>query len=264
MLYCNCFMFSISGPGWVIQNLEAVIFDKDGTIADIHPYWGEIIRRRAQAVIAHYQLSDSLFTPLCASMGLSLPDNRLLPEGPVGLASRDEVMQALRNCLAALGVTTSADTMAALFTQVHEAFLPEMDRYLQLIPGTTEFFAGLRRAGAKMAVVTSDTEVHTRQVLAKLGVGGYFGVIVGRDTTPEPKVSGVPARRALNELGGRADRTVCVGDAPMDFVMAKQSGCLAGIGVATGQVQADELNKYTPYVARSMNDLKAKILAEVN
>jgi phosphoglycolate phosphatase-like HAD superfamily hydrolase len=255
-------MFSISGPGWVVEGIEVVIFDKDGTIADIHPYWGEIIRRRARAVMAHYQLADSLFPQLCRAMGLSLAENRLLPEGPVGLASREEVMQALRGCLNDLGVQSSAEVMAALFTQVHEAFSSGMDRYLQLIPGTQEFFAGLQRAGARLAVVTSDTAVNTRQALDKLGVGGYFSVIVGRDTTPEPKVSGVPARRALEELGGRCERTVCVGDALMDFVMAKQSGCRAGIGVATGQTQASELRKHTPYVALSMNDLTAKTIAE--
>lgn len=248
-------LFSISGPGWSIQNLEAVIFDKDGTIVDVHLYWGEIVRRRAKAVIAHYHLADALFPQLCGSMGLSVTDNRLLPQGPVGLASRDEVMQALRACLDGLGVATSVETMTSLFIEVHEAFLPNMDRYLQLIPGTKEFFVSLQQVGTKMAIVTSDTVVNTRHTLEKLEIGDFFEVVMGRDTTPEPKVSGVPALKALKELGCRADATVCVGDAPMDVLMARQSGCRGAIGVATGQTPAEELFKCTPYVARSMGEL---------
>jgi phosphoglycolate phosphatase len=257
MLYFSRSMFSISGPGWLIQNLEAVIFDKDGTIADIHLYWGEIVRRRAAAVITHYEMPDTTLPQLCAAMGLSLPEQRLLPQGPVGLASREEVAKAVCACLSGLGVTASAETMAALFIQVHEAFLPDIDRYLQLIPGVAEFCASLQQTGAKMAVVTSDTVVNTRQTLNKLGIPAYFEVIVGRDTTPEPKLSGLPARKALKEMGCRGQATVCVGDAPMDLLMAQRSGCRAGIGIATGQIQPDELRKYTPYVAPSMSNLSA-------
>lgn len=36
-------MFAISDPGWVIQNLEAVIFDKDVAISDIQRYWRDVI-----------------------------------------------------------------------------------------------------------------------------------------------------------------------------------------------------------------------------
>ena len=254
-------MFTISGPGWSIENLEAVIFDKDGTIVDVHPYWAEIIRRRANAVIAHYHLAESVFPQLCTAMGLSLTENRLLPEGPVGLASREEVIEALHRCLTGLGVNPTTEILTALFAKVHEAFLPDIDGYLRLIPGTEQFFTALRQAGARMAVVTSDTAVNTRHAMNKLGINACFDVIVGRDTTPEPKISGVPARWALEALGRSPDRTVCIGDAPMDFRMAASSGCRAGVGVATGQTPADQLRKHTPYVAASMADLQAEAQA---
>jgi phosphoglycolate phosphatase len=250
-------MFSVYGPAWEIRGLEAVIFDKDGTIVDLHPYWGEIIRRRANAVVAHYKLPPEWFAHLCASMGLSLETNRLLPQGPVGLASRDEVVEAVRSCLSRSGIPVSTETITSLFVQVHEAFLPDLERYLELIPGTADFFASLQRAGAQMAIVTSDTVVNTRQILKHLGIGAYFEVIIGRDTTPEPKTSGVPALKAIKALGCRSEATVCVGDAPMDLLMANASGCQAGIGVATGQVPADELRRYTPYVTLSLQELKS-------
>ncbi|MEI6564640.1 MAG: HAD family hydrolase [bacterium] len=248
-------MFSIAGSGWIIPNLESVIFDKDGTIVDVHLYWGEIIRRRSLAAIAHYRLPPDSFPRLCGSMGLSLADNRLLPQGPVGLTSRDEVIQALCHCLDGLGVVNSGEAVGDLFTQVHEAFLPDIDRYLQLIPGVFECISAMRQAGAKLAVVTSDTAVNTCETLKKLGLSSCFDVIMGRDMTPEPKISGVPARKALKMMGQSAERTVCLGDAPMDFLMAEKSGCRAGIGVATGQTPIAELSRHTAYTVLSMQDL---------
>ena len=252
-------MFSISGTSWVIQDLEAVIFDKDGTIADIHLYWGEIVRRRARAVIAHWQLAESLFPQICGAMGLSLAENRLLPQGPVGLASRDEIIQILCGHLVGCGVSPSTKTMAGLFNQVHEAFLPHIEDYLRIIPGVVTFVASLRQAGARLAVVTSDTAINARHSLEKFGISACFDVIVGRDTIPEPKTSGVPALKALKEMGRSSDKTVCVGDAPMDFLMAKASSCRAGIAVATGQTPISRLLQLTPYTADSMGELVANI-----
>lgn len=245
----------------MIQNIEAVIFDKDGTIADLHLYWGEIVRRRAAAVTAHYGLANGCYAEVCRAMGLALEEGRLLAEGPVGLTSREEVAQAVCSCLDRLCVKSSLETIAQLFAQVHEAFLPDIDRYLRAIPDTAEFCAALRRAGAKMAVVTSDSTVNTRHTLSRLGFESYFDVLVGRDTLPEPKISGAPARKALAALGVDSKRAICIGDAPMDCVMAKQSGCLAAVGVATGQTPASELAKHTPYVVLSMRELTGEIRA---
>ena len=254
-------MFSISGPGWRISELEAVLFDKDGTLVDLHFYWGEIIRRRANAVIAHHKLEAAVFPRLCAAMGLSVDQQRLLPEGPVGLVSREEVIQALHGALKDLGVATSPEIMAELFVRVHQDFQPDVERFVQLIPGAAAFVAALRKAGAKLAVVTSDTAANTRQTLRRFRLGECFDSIVGHETTPEPKISGVPARHALEELGGSGEKTVCIGDGPMDFLMAEKSGCRAAIGVATGQIPGAELARYTKYVTPSLADLTVERLS---
>jgi len=252
-------MFSIVGPGWDISNLEAVIFDKDGTLVDIHLYWGEIVKRRSAAAIGHYHLDHTLLPGLCLAMGFSLTDNRVLPQGPVGLASREEVVQCLRDCLAGLGVATSTESVAAIFAHVHDAFLPDIDRYLNPISGTAIFLSSLQQIGAKMAIVTSDTQINTRKTLERFEINNYFAAIVGRDTIPEPKISGMPAKKAMELLGGYCETTVCIGDAPMDILMARASGCCGAIGIATGQTPIDELRKYTPYVAASMRDLSIRL-----
>jgi phosphoglycolate phosphatase len=247
---------SIKTDDWSIDRVEAVIFDKDGTLINHHLYWGEIIRRRADMVIKQYKLDETMFTLICSAMGLSLNDDRLLPDGPVGLVSRDGVIRALCSCLSKEGVETDEQIIDQLFIHVHDAFLPDIDKYIQLIPSAVEFIYALHHAGVKKAVVTSDTVQNTKATLMKLDIDKYFDVIIGKDSTSEVKISGIPALKALEILHVQPAMAVCIGDAPMDLIMGKSSGCKAGIGVTTGQVIAEILNQYTPYVIKSMMELK--------
>jgi phosphoglycolate phosphatase len=246
----------IKTDDWVIDRVEAVIFDKDGTLINHHLYWGEIIRRRANMVINQYNLDETMFTNICSAMGLSLNDNRLLPDGPVGLVSREGVIKALCSCLSKESVEADEQSIDQLFIHVHDAFLTDIDKYIQLIPNVVGFIDELHNAGVKKAVVTSDTVQNTKETLIRLDIDKYFDVIIGKDSTSEIKISGVPALKALEFLYVQPGKAVCIGDAPMDLIMGKSSGCKAGIGVATGQVIAEILRQYTPYVIKSMLELE--------
>lgn len=247
----------LAGPQWTLGGVGAVLFDKDGTIVDLHRYWGEIIRRRARAVIAHHGWDESLFPEVCRGMGLS-PEGRLLAAGPTGLASREEIVHVLCTRLAAQGRSCSESVVAGIFVAVHEQFLPEIGGYLELLPGAAAFAGALKMVGVKTAIVTSDTVSSTRASLEHLGVARYFDLVVGRDSTVEPKVSGVPALRAMEELGVEGSETVCLGDAPMDVVMGRAAGCRATIAVATGQVPLPVLREHTPFVAPSLEQLSVR------
>ena len=49
--------------------------------------------------------------------------------------------------------------------------------------------------------------------------------------------------------------TVMIGDAPMDYISAKNAGIENTILVSTGQVTLQELNKTTPYCIDSLDDV---------
>jgi len=245
---------TLAGPGWAIAGVGAVLFDKDGTIVDLHRYWGEIIRRRARAIVAHHGWSESLIPEICLGMGLS-PAGLLLPEGPTGLASREEIIHALCARLATRGLVCSERVLAGVFVAVHERFLPEIGGFLELLPGVAAFAGALKGAGVRTAIVTSDTVASTGASLELLGVGQLFDLVVGRDSTIEPKISGVPARRAMEGLGVGGGETICLGDAPMDVVMGREAGCRATVAVATGQIPFEALRKQTPYVALSLQEI---------
>lgn len=248
-------MITITAANWQIDNITGVLFDKDGTLIDSHLYWGRIIQRRAQAIIQYYGLSNDLFPSLTLVMGFDLSSGRLRPEGPIALVSREEVIKVVQLYLEGLEVSSKEEQIEKLFLQEHEAFMKEIHNYICLLPGVLPFLEELSGHNVKLAVVTTDSIKNTQESLEYSQIAKYFHCVVGKESVKEIKATGIPAQEAMRLLNVLAETTVCIGDAPMDLLMAQNSGCKAGIGVCTGQLQKGSLEPYSHYVVDGFNQL---------
>ena len=83
-----------------------------------------------------------------------------------------------------------------------------------------------------------------------------FDVIIARESCKETKESGVPTKIALKHLKSNPETTIMIGDAPMDYISAKNAGINKTILVATGQISSDELNKTSQFVLKSLKDVE--------
>ena len=99
------------------------------------------------------------------------------------------------------------------------------------LPGADALLNVLAPTGVPMGIVTSKLEEGAHSLLAHLGWSGHFGVVVGRDTTPEMKPSPVPVRYALDALDADPARTVSVGDTEEDMRAASAAGVATVIGL---------------------------------
>lgn len=245
-------MVTLRGPDWRVDNVQAVLFDKDGTLIDLHRYWGGITQRRALALAIHLGWPHERTSALERVMGFDRVSQRLLPQGPVGLLPRDEVIRSALHYVAAQGASLSYDEASVVFAAVHSALPIESADLVSVIPAALPLLTALREAGVLMAVVTSDSFDATVATLAQWDLARYFDVVLGRDSCNAPKHTGVPARIALERLGVAPANAICVGDAPMDAQMAQASACAACIGVATGQLDTAALRSYSSYVVDSL------------
>jgi len=89
-------------------------------------------------------------------------------------------------------------------------------------PGVPESLAALTGAGHRLAVCTNKPEAPARHILDLLGLGHFFGEVVGGDTLPEKKPDPAPVRRALAALG--AGPALYVGDSEVDAGAARATG----------------------------------------
>ena len=111
---------------WIIDKVEAVFFDKDGTIIDSHFYWGRIIELRSKAIISKFKLHSSIHKNLCLTMGYSIDQKKLLKQGPIALVSRNEVIQIVLRFLSENNCEITFDEISDIFLEVHENFKKEI------------------------------------------------------------------------------------------------------------------------------------------
>ena len=54
-------MVNLVSNSFILNSIEGVIFDKDGTITDSNIYWAKIIKMRAQKILEYYSLDQNQF-----------------------------------------------------------------------------------------------------------------------------------------------------------------------------------------------------------
>lgn len=251
-------MVDIASCDWQIDNVETVLFDKDGTFIDVHKYWGGIIKKRIGAICKFYNIKNEFYNELCLSLGYDINTKKLIPQGPIALLAREEVIDCLIQALNKIKIQAQAKDIENIFKQVHLEFLSEILDYVELIEDAKNLFDILKEKKVQMAVVTSDMRQNTIEILKYLNLDKYFDLIIGKDDCTKAKKTGEPALIALDKLKANPKTTIAIGDAPMDFQMALNGGLSASILVASGQVELNELKKYSKYSVKTLKDLQIK------
>lgn len=93
-------------------------------------------------------------------------------------------------------------------------------------PGVEASLRLLAGRGHRMAVVTNKPQRVSRLILDRLGLSGYFPVLVGGDTLPEKKPHPAPLRHALELIGAEPAAPVpaMIGDSHVDVQAGRAAG----------------------------------------
>lgn len=249
-------MITLKTNEWELNDIDTVFFDKDGTFVDSHVYWGEIIKRRIKRTIERYALPETDISALCQAMGYDPVTKKLKETGPVGIASREEVIsrfiQEIQN---RYDLSVPFEEMDDSFKEVHSDFKKDADAFIVPIAGCSDFFERLKQNNVRMAVITSDAKEMTLHTLKLLDLEKYFDLVITKEDTTEPKHTGQPALLALKKMNASAANTIAIGDAPMDAQMAKNACLKAAVLLATGQIGYDDLKKYSEFVIDNLKKI---------
>lgn len=237
-----------------IGPISAVLFDKDGTLMDSHSYWGTIIERRARLIADFYKLSADARPDICESMGFCIKSMTLLEKGPVALESRSEVVASVVKFLRGGGTKATAEEINELFETAASQLDNESLPNIRPISTSISLMKSLLNIGLKVAIVTSDTESNTRRFIEQIGFLDSRILVVARDNYPHAKKTGLPAAFAAKTLGVNISECLVIGDAPMDYQMAVNSGALHLL-VSSGQLSYESLIESSRYVVEDLNDI---------
>ena len=248
-------MISLKTKDWEINNIETIIFDKDGTFIDLHYFWGKMTELRAKEIVRRYNTPAGTFEKLCAYLGYNLETGKMYPDGITALYSRSKIIEIFREKLLDEKLNLTTLELEEIFDTVSENFYKNITEFTMPIPSAIEFIKKVHTKGVKLGIVTSDSIISTNLTLERFGWKDLFSSVVGRESSNETKESGEPTKLALKELGANPETTVMIGDAPMDLISATNAGIERTILVATGQINKAELLKHSVYVVNSLKEV---------
>ena len=210
------------------DGFHLVAFDLDGTLVD-----------------SLRDLAESANT-LLAELGAAP-----LEEEAIGRMVGDGAATLVRRVLAAAGRPNAADALAR-FLAIYDARLL---KYTKPYPGVATLLAALE-GRVKVAVLTNKPLDATRRILDGLELARYFPAdrVVGGDGPLPRKPDPAGLQWLAAAEGAPIERTLLVGDSPMDWHTTQSAGarmCVAryGFGVAgfkAGDLGTDEWGIDTP------------------
>ena len=108
-----------------------------------------------------------------------------------------------------------------------------IDANTRLYPNLMPLLDAAKTANIKMAVVTNKRESLSTKLLFRLGLHGFFDVLIGGDTLPTRKPAPDTIEEALRRLNVEAEAAIMVGDSEADTGAARAAQ-VASICVSFG------------------------------
>ena len=238
-----------------VLEVDLVIFDKDGTLIDLHTYWVAMIRMRAEAVGKALDLPYKYTMGLMESMGIDVEKMKIKPEGPVGLKKREVVQQAGVAYLVEHGFEDHTDLFTQAFTLVDEQSIEYLDVLVQSLKGAESLLRALKDANCKIAIATTDRTNRSILTMDKLNLSNLIDATFGVDKISKPKPAPEIIEKICKETNVSVKRSIMVGDTISDVKTGLNAGCLASIGVASGVTTVEQLGTVTSYVVEDLSEI---------
>jgi len=239
----------------LLPDVRLAIFDKDGTIIDVHTYWANMVKFRSRFIADRLSLALEMEKGLMDSMGVLVDQMRIKPDGPVGIKKREIVLHAGVTYLMSCGFPDHTALFQEAFREVDQSSLSKFDEIIRPIPGVHALFAGLRAADCKIALATTDISDRAKKAMNHLGMMDLVDAIVGADAVEKPKPDPEIVFTICDRLGLKPRQSIVVGDAESDIRAGLNAGCLAAVGVETGLTSQERLLALTPLVISDVSKI---------
>ncbi len=84
---------------------EALFFDKDGTLVDLHHQYATLMDKRVEKILACYPEGGEEFCKgLCRAVGYDADSRKIAPLGPLAVATREQTLHVVSDFLFQQGI----------------------------------------------------------------------------------------------------------------------------------------------------------------
>jgi phosphoglycolate phosphatase len=214
----------VNGP---VRKVDALIFDKDGTLFDFHATWSAWA---AELIATLAGGCADRAAALAAAMDFDPDAGRFRPTSPIIAGTNREAAERV-------GRVIRERSIAEL-----EAELAGASARAPLTPPVplAPLLAGLRARGLVLGVVTNDSAFAADAHLRNAGITAYFDFVAGCDSGHGAKPEPGPLLAFARSAGLEPTRVAMVGDSPHDLAAGRAAGMIP-VAVLTGPAGPDAL-----------------------
>lgn len=220
-------MINLKIRGKSFEDLDLLIFDKDGTLFELYPYWSKVALKRAELISKSMRIEDSsLIERIASDMGADLKNKKMNPSGPIGIYNRSYIQDLLYNALKKDGYPIEREMVLKAFKETDEYI--NQDRVLRsaLVPvkGLIEFISKIDNR-CHCAICSYDLTDNLKHIAEMFNIDRNIDLFLGGDLIKYPKPDPWGAVKIMNELGVSPENTAFIGDSIFDMECGKNARC---------------------------------------
>ncbi|MCC5607849.1 HAD family hydrolase [Nostoc sp. CHAB 5834] len=217
-------MATIKCRNITFDNIQAILFDKNGTLEDSETYLRSLAQRAARLIDAQV---PGIGEPLLMAFGIN--GSILDPAGLISVASRRETEVAA----AAYIAETGRGWLESL--KIARQALDEAEKYIEKTPsplfvGSLDLLKYLQKGGLKLGILSAATTDEVHNFVKNHQLSDYIELEMGVDEGPS-KPDPVLFLQACQALGVEPGATLMVGDSIGDMQMARDAKAAGCIGI---------------------------------
>lgn len=226
------------------SNIQAIIFDKDGTLEDSEEHLRNLGQKRSRLIDAQI---PGIGDPLLMAFGIN--GDTLDPTGLLAVGSRREneiaaaayIAETGRAWLESLSIARSA------FEQAEEYIKSATPS--PLFVGCLEVLQCLSAAGLKLGILSASSTPLVKAFVKRHQLNDYIQLEMGVDEGPS-KPDPALFLEACRRLGVEPSAALMVGDSAGDIQMARQAGAAGCIGICWKKRSTAHLEKADVAIAQ--------------
>lgn len=231
-------MAKITCNGQKFDCIQAIVFDKDGTLANSEEFLWEMGQQRSHLINTQI---PGIQASLLRSFGVG--EDGINPSGMMAVGARRDNAIAAAAYVAETGRdwVESLDIVQLAFQQADQLMQPKA-RYTPLFEEGRSLLQKFHAAGIRIGILSSDVtenvvdfiQFYQLEPMVQVGLG-----VNGKPPKPDPTL----LYEICSKLGAAPAETLVIGDATSDFRMAHLGGAAGSIGVTWGWRQRPELKE---------------------
>lgn len=219
----------------IFKNINLIIFDKDGTLFELYPFWSKVAMKRAEFICKYLKTNDSkLMEHIVFKMGVDLKNKKMCSKGPIGIHSRPYIEELIYQEVKNKGFDLTKEIVQQAFKDV-DVYINKRDVLEDLlipVRGLMDFLKMIQ-GKCKCAVFSYDTTERIREITEIFQIKDNFNMLLGGDQIKYPKPDPWGAIHIMNELNISPENAAFFGDSALDIESGKMAKCKYLIGVTS-------------------------------